>query len=255
MTRDTLSAEISRLRTTWAAGDPADAGLRREVEAGLEALRAVYRTQPEAFEAEEVRMLRDVSAALRAAPRGLAIESVLGELKETFGYDSFRPGQQAIVEAVLTGRDCVGVMPTGAGKSLTYQLPARLLGGTTLVVSPLIALMKDQVDALSELGLRATFLNSTLEPDERARRVAALRSGAFEIVYAAPEGLEASVGEALRRVRLSLIAIDEAHCISQWGHDFRPAYRNLAGLRRRFGNGRPGAAATPAWGATTTPPA
>src|ERR1041385_3802766 len=127
MTRDTLSAEISRLRTAWAAGDPADAGLRRELEAGLEALRAVYRTQPEAFEAEEVRMLRDVSAALRSAPRELAIESVLGELKETFGYDSFRPGQQAIVEAGLTGRACVGVMPTGAGKSLTYQLPARLL--------------------------------------------------------------------------------------------------------------------------------
>jgi ATP-dependent DNA helicase RecQ len=157
------------------------------------------------------------------------------ELKAIFGYDEFRLGQEPIIEAVLGGRDCVGIMPTGAGKSLTYQLPARLIGGTTLVVSPLIALMKDQVDALSEVGMRATFLNSTLDPAERARRIDAMRRGEFEIVYAAPEGLEASVGEALRRVRLSLIAIDEAHCISQWGHDFRPAYRNLAGLRKRFG--------------------
>ncbi|MBM4364363.1 MAG: ATP-dependent DNA helicase RecQ, partial [Deltaproteobacteria bacterium] len=160
--------------------------------------------------------------------------AVLAELEATFGYRAFRPGQEAIISAVLAGRDCLGVMPTGAGKSLTYQLPARLLGGTTLVVSPLIALMKDQVDALRELGFRATYLNSTVEPEERARRVAALERGELELVYAAPEGLEASVGAALRRVRLSLIAVDEAHCISQWGHDFRPAYRNLVGLRDRF---------------------
>jgi len=156
-------------------------------------------------------------------------------LKQVFGYPSFRPGQREIIEAVLAGRDCVGVMPTGAGKSLTYQIPARLSGGATLVVSPLISLMKDQVDAAVSVGLRATFLNSSLTPDERRARIEGLRRGEWELVYAAPEGLEASAGAALSGARLALIAVDEAHCISQWGHDFRPAYRNLKGLKQRFG--------------------
>jgi len=156
-------------------------------------------------------------------------------LRDVFGYPSFRPGQREVIEAVLAGRDCVGVMPTGAGKSLTYQIPARVLGGATLVVSPLISLMKDQVDAAVSVGLKATYLNSSLTPDERRARVEGLRRGEYELVYAAPEGLEAGAGAALSGAKLALIAVDEAHCISQWGHDFRPAYRNLKGLKDRFG--------------------
>jgi ATP-dependent DNA helicase RecQ len=242
--REDFSIEAEVLAIARALELPGAAG-RGEAAVRLSRLRDRYRATPAAFDPDTVDRLRELSEALKrpvprpAAPAaGLAavdLAAARRTLSAVFGHPGFRPGQASIVEAVLQGRDCVGVMPTGHGKSLTYQLPARLLGGTTLVISPLIALMKDQVDAMTRAGLRATFLNSTLSPDERQARVQALRRGEVELLYAAPEGLEASVGGALSGLGLTLIAVDEAHCISHWGHDFRPAYRNLAGLKDRYG--------------------
>jgi ATP-dependent DNA helicase RecQ len=231
--RDALEVEIDDLAAA-VERPPQGEGGRREAVERLEALRARWREAPALFSGAALDRLRAVAGALSRA--AAAARPDPGEvLRAVFGHASFRPGQAEIVGAVLAGRDCIGVMPTGAGKSLTYQIPARTLGGTTLVVSPLVALMKDQVDAMARIGLRAAFLNSTLSAEERRERVAALRRGELELVYAAPEGLEASVGAALEGTRLALIAVDEAHCISHWGHDFRPAYRNLAGLKDRFG--------------------
>ncbi|MDY7228984.1 RecQ family ATP-dependent DNA helicase [Hyalangium rubrum] len=152
-----------------------------------------------------------------------------------FGLSEFRPGQAEVINAVLDGRNTVVVMPTGAGKSLCYQLPAMLLPGVTLVVSPLIALMKDQVEQLTARGIPATFINSSLTDLERAERMRRLRAREYKLVYVAPERFRSfSFLEALGEVGVDLLAVDEAHCISQWGHDFRPDYAQLGQVRKRL---------------------
>ena len=152
-----------------------------------------------------------------------------------FGLAGFRPGQAEVISSVLSGRNTVVVMPTGAGKSLCYQLPAMLLPGVTLVVSPLIALMKDQVEQLTARGIPATFINSSLSELERAERMRRLRAREYKLVYVAPERLRSpSFLEVLGEVGVDLLAVDEAHCISQWGHDFRPDYAQLGQIRKRL---------------------
>jgi len=224
MTEPSITDQIEQLAALLSGGDVAAAADL------LAHLRNRWRREAASFTPKAVRALQDHAVVVNTAQLGEVEET----LKNTFGYPTFRPGQREIIKAAVSGQDCIGIMPTGAGKSLTYQLAARVLGGTSLVISPLIALMKDQVDALDEIGIRATFLNSSLSPAERTERTTRMRNGEYELVYAAPEGLEASVGAALANMDLSLIAVDEAHCISQWGHDFRPAYRKLAGLKSRF---------------------
>src|SRR3954463_5694329 len=153
-------------------------------------------------------------------------------LKQSFGFDSFRPLQEEICEASLDGRDVFALLPTGGGKSLCFQLPALARQGLTLVVSPLIALMKDQVDALQASGVAATFLNSTLDADAARSRLRGLHRGEYKLLYAAPERLMLEGwDENLKAWNVSCLAIDEAHCVSEWGHDFRPEYRQLAKLR------------------------
>jgi len=153
-------------------------------------------------------------------------------LKTTFGYSSFRPLQREIIEAALAGRDVFALLPTGGGKSLCFQIPALVRPGLTVVVSPLIALMKDQVDALQASGVAATFLNSTLNNEEARSRLSGLHRGQWRLLYVAPERLMLDGWAAnLAAWNVSLIAIDEAHCVSEWGHDFRPEYRQLAKLR------------------------
>ncbi|MES2706458.1 MAG: DNA helicase RecQ [Verrucomicrobiota bacterium] len=153
-------------------------------------------------------------------------------LKDHFGYDSFRPQQEEIIQATMAGRDVLALLPTGGGKSLCFQLPAMAGQGLTLVVSPLIALMKDQVDQLTAAGIPATFLNSTLESMEARHRLQGLEDGRYRLLYAAPERIMLpGFLEELKRWKVERVAIDEAHCISEWGHDFRPEYRQLPTLR------------------------
>ncbi|WP_432800003.1 DNA helicase RecQ [Poriferisphaera sp. WC338] len=156
-------------------------------------------------------------------------------LEQHFSFTNFRSGQLQVIQAVLAGRDALVIMPTGGGKSLCYQLPSLMLNGVTLVVSPLIALMQDQVDFLQAKGIAATCINSSLDPSEAAERERGVIRGDFQLVYLAPERLMSAAGERLlNKIDLSLLAIDEAHCISEWGHDFRPEYRQLGAVRECF---------------------
>ncbi len=161
----------------------------------------------------------------------------VAELLRRFGLSSFRAGQREAITQVLAGRDTLVVMPTGSGKSLIYQLCALALPGTAIVISPLIALMKDQVDRLHSLGVPATFINSALSPQEQQRRIEQLALGDWRLVYVAPERLRsATFVEALKQARITLLAVDEAHCISHWGHDFRPDYLRIGDVRQAIGN-------------------
>jgi len=152
-------------------------------------------------------------------------------LKKYFGYDQFRTGQKEIIENILKGSDVLAIMPTGAGKSICYQIPALMQDGITLVISPLISLMKDQVDALSQTGIKAAYINSTLSMHQMNTVIDNARKGMYKLIYVAPERLESdSFHEMLRTINVSMVAVDEAHCVSQWGHDFRPSYTKIAKL-------------------------
>ncbi len=158
-------------------------------------------------------------------------------LRRAYGYEAFRPGQERAVESVLQGRVAVVFMPTGGGMSLCFQVPALVLPGLTVVVSPLISLMKDQVDALTARGLPAAFVNSTLTGAQANERFQRAARGDLKLLYVAPERFDfGSTAERLHDIGVSLLAIDEAHCISEWGHDFRPSYLRMRAVRERLGD-------------------
>src|SRR6478736_7405590 len=160
-------------------------------------------------------------------------EILHAKLKENFGFEKFRPNQEDIINSILSGQDTLAIMPTGGGKSICFQLPALVLPGITIVISPLIALMKDQVDSLKANGIPACYINSSQSSDEQQSHIQNLKDGKVKLIYVAPESLS-YLENAFSQITISLIAIDEAHCISSWGHDFRPAYTNLWYLKNRF---------------------
>ena len=165
------------------------------------------------------------------------IDDARAVLQARFGYGAFRPGQERAIVSVLAGRDTLVVLPTGGGKSLCYQVPALVSRGLTVVISPLISLMKDQVDALERRGISAAFINSTLSSTEVSDRLVRAQRGEIQMLYVAPERFDVgATAERLKAIGIALLAVDEAHCISEWGHDFRPSYRRVGDVRQRLGN-------------------
>lgn len=183
------------------------------------------------------RLSTRVSFGVPEATTSPSIHDARRLLLERFGYEDFRPGQTQAVESVLAGRDTLVILPTGGGKSLCYQVPALVMDGLTVVISPLISLMKDQVDALEARGLPATYVNSTLSQAEVSARMARVQNGEVKLLYLAPERFDLGrTAERLRDIGVTLLAVDEAHCISEWGHDFRPSYLRVKEVRSRLGN-------------------